>query len=105
VFIDVNAFLSHLASERFPAEALAGFIYGTSGIRLSKGPPPAPSQASRGINLLRLAVPARKYLREHLDDVAEAMLYAYAHRSEIRGLQRIEDNTRSKYEPAYFSQL
>ncbi|HEX2930768.1 MAG TPA: tryptophanase, partial [Candidatus Binatia bacterium] len=33
VFIDVNAFLSHLASERFPAEALAGFIYGTSGIR------------------------------------------------------------------------
>ena len=30
------------------------------------------------MNLLRLAVPARKYLQEHLDDVAEAILYAYA---------------------------
>jgi tyrosine phenol-lyase len=105
VFIDVNAFLPHLASQQFPAEALAAFIYCTSGIRLTKGPPAAPSQTARGIQLLRLAVPARKYLVEHLDDVAEAVLYAYANRREIKGLKRIEDSTRSKYEPSYFSQL
>jgi len=54
---------------------------------------------------LRLAVPARKYLREHFDDVAEALLYAYASRNEIHGLQRIEDSTRSKYEPTHFTRL
>jgi tryptophanase len=103
-FLDVNAFLPHLAPDQFPAEALAGFVYTTSGIRLTKGPPPAPSQSARGLNLLRLAVPARKYLNEHLDDVAEAILYAYAHRQEIKGLKKIEDPVRSKYEPAHFSQ-
>lgn len=104
VFLDMNAFLPHLTADQFPAEALAGFVYTISGIRLTKGPPPAPSQSARGLNLLRLAVPARKYLNEHLDDVAEAILYAYANRQEIKGLKKIEDPARSKYEPAYFSQ-
>ena len=105
IFLNVHAFLPQVAPERFPAEALAAFIYLTSGIRVTKGPPLAPSQVARGMNLLRLAVPARKYLQEHLDDVAEAILYAYASRNEISGLQRIEDSTRSKYEPAHFTQL
>jgi tryptophanase len=65
----------------------------------------APSQAARGINLLRLAVPARKYLGGHLDDAAEAFLYAYSQRKEIRGLKKIEDAARSKYEPAHFTQV
>ena len=72
---------------------------------MTKGPPMAPSQAAKGIQLLRLAVPARKYFRGHLDDIAEAVLYAYANRKEIRGLKRIEDPTRSKYDPAQFMQL
>jgi tryptophanase len=58
-----------------------------------------------GIELLRLAVPARKYLRGHLDDVAEAVLYAYTHRSAIRGLRRSEDPARAKYDPAHFFPL
>ena len=103
VFIDLNAFVPHLAPEQFPAESLAAFIYQISGVRVSKGPPMAPSQAAKGINLLRLAVPARKYRRGHLEDVAEAFLSAYCHRNEIRGLKRIEDPARSKYEPAHFT--
>lgn len=105
VFIDVKAFMPHVPPEQHPAEALAAFVYLTSGIRLTKGPPPAPSQIERGIDLLRLAVPARKYFRGHMDDVAEAILYAHANRHEIKGLKRIEDQTRSKYDPAHFAQL
>lgn len=105
VFIDVNQFLGHLEADQFPAEALAAFVYQVSGVRVTKGPPAAPSQASKGINLLRLAIPARKYLTGHLDDVAEAILHAYANRKEIRGLRRIEDAARSKYEPARYIQL
>jgi tyrosine phenol-lyase len=104
VFLDVKAFLPHLSPEQFPAEALAAFIYSISGVRLTKGPPAAPSQTRRGIELLRLAIPARKYLRGHLDDVAEAVLYAHAHRNEIKGLRRVDDPARLKYEPAHFDQ-
>ena len=102
VFIDLNAFLPALAPEQFAAEALAAFIYQVSGIRVTKGPPMAPSQAAKGTRLLRFAVPARKYLRGHLDDVAEAVLYAYANRKEIRGLKQIEDAARSRHDPARF---
>jgi tryptophanase len=105
VFIDLHAFLPDLAPEQFPAEALAAFLYQLSGVRVTKGPPAAPSQAARGIRLLRLAVPPRKYLFGHLDDVAEAVLHAYSHRKEIRGLKQMEAPGRSKYEPALFTQL
>jgi tyrosine phenol-lyase len=105
VFIDVKAFLPDLPSAEFRSEALGAFLYRYAGIRVTKGPPPAPSQAVRGMELVRLAVPARKYLNAHLDDVAEALCYAYSRRNEIAGLRRSEDPARAKYAPAYFQPL
>ena len=105
VFIDVKKFLPNLPTDGYPAEALAAFLYELSGIRVTKGPPLAPSQVARGTELLRLAVPARKYLEAQMNDVAEAIIYAQAHRSEIKGLKRIDDPTRAKYDPAHFSEL
>ncbi len=102
VFIDVKSFLPHLSAEGYPTEALAAFIYSTSGIRTTKGPPLARSQSARGIELMRLAVPARRYLRGHLDDIAAAVIHAFAHKDEIRGLKRIEKPERSKYDPPLF---
>ncbi len=66
-------------------------------------PPLAPSQIERGIDLLRLAVPARKYLQGHMDDIAAAVDYAYRNRSETIGLKKINDPSRSKYDPAHFT--
>jgi tyrosine phenol-lyase len=103
VFIDVKSFLPHLTSDHHPAEALAAFIYDVAGIRVAKGPPLAPSQSSRGIELVRLAVPPRRYLQAHMDDVAEAVLYAFSHRGEIKGLKKLDKPGRSKYEPSLFS--
>jgi tyrosine phenol-lyase len=105
VFIDVKAFLPQMAPENFPAEALAAYLYRWSGIRVTKGPPAAPSQAAHGVELLRLAVPARKYLNGHLDDVADTLLYAYQHRNEIPGLKRVQDPSRTKYQPSHFAPL
>ena len=105
VFIDVKAFLPDLPSAEFRSEALGAFLYRYAGIRVTKGPPPAPSQAVRGMELVRLAVPARKYLNAHLDDVAEALCYAYSRRNQITGLRRSEDPARAKYAPAYFQPL
>jgi tyrosine phenol-lyase len=105
VYIDLAAFLPHVAPENHRAEALAAFLYHVSGVRVTKGPPPAPAQTARGTDLLRLAVPARKYVQGHMDDVAEALLYAYAHRKEIKGFQPVEDPQRSKYQPCHFEPL
>jgi tyrosine phenol-lyase len=103
VFIDARSFLPGVPPERHPAEALAAFIYAISGIRITKGPPLTQSQTARGIELLRLAIPARRYLQGHMDDVAEALLYAYSHRDEIRGLRPAEKPGRSKYDPPLFA--
>jgi tyrosine phenol-lyase len=103
VFVDAKSFLSAMPPERHRAEALAAFIYAASGIRVTKGPPLTRHQLERGMELLRLAVPARRYLEGHMDDVAEAVLYAYAHRDEIRGLERLEKPGRSKYDPPLFA--
>jgi tryptophanase len=54
--------LPQVPPESFPAAALAAFIYYVSGIRVTKEPPLAASQTARGVELLRLAVPARRYL-------------------------------------------
>ena len=105
VYVDVAAFLPHVAPENHRAESLAAFLYYVSGVRVTKGPPPAPAQAARGTDLLRLAVPARKYVQGHMDDVAEALFYAYAHRHEIKGLKQVEDPQKSKYEPPHFDPL
>jgi len=102
VFIDVKSLLPEIPSEHHPAEALAAFIYSVSGVRITKGPPLTREQTARGIELLRLALPARRYLQGHLDDVAEAVLCALAHRDEIKGLRQIEKPGRSKYEPPLF---
>jgi len=105
VFIDVKAFLPDFKSEDFPMEALAAFLYQYAGIRVTKGPPLGPSQVARGIELLRLAVPPRKYLNRHLDDVAEALMYCYDRRSEIKPLKRVEQPGRGKYDPAHFAMI
>ena len=105
VFVDLKKFLAGSTPHAFGAEALAAYVYLKSGIRLTKGPPLAPSQAARGAELLRLAVPARKYLNGHMADVANALGDAYAHRHQIQGLKKLDDPARSKYDPAHFVNL
>ncbi|HUK40833.1 MAG TPA: tryptophanase [Candidatus Acidoferrales bacterium] len=105
VFINVRSFLPHVPAENFPGEALAAFIYQISGIRVTKGPPLAASQTARGVEFLRLAVPARRYLQGHMDDVAEAVQYAYSRRNEIKGLKKLDKPGRSRFEPSLFAVL
>jgi tyrosine phenol-lyase len=105
VFIDLKQFFAGNTPPAFGAEALAAEIYLKSGIRITKGPPLAPSQAARGAELLRLAVPARKYLNGHMDDVANALRDAYARRQEIKGLKKVDDAMRAKYDPTHFVDL
>jgi tyrosine phenol-lyase len=105
VFLDINRFLPHVPAANFPAEALAAHVFVLSGIRLTKGPPPTEAQNARGISLLRLAIPSRRYLPAHMDDVAQVLAYAYSQKAHILGLKRVEQPGRSRYAPAYFSPM
>jgi len=40
-----------------------------------------------------------------MDDIVAALNYVYQHRSEIKGLRKIDDPSRSKYDPAHFAPL
>ena len=58
-----------------------------------------------GLSSCAWPCPARRYLQGHIDDVAEAVQYAYSRRNEIKGLKKIEKPGRSRFEPALFAQL
>lgn len=103
VYLDVARFLPHLAEDDHPAEALAAFVYGLSGIRIAKGPPPTAGQKERGTNLIRMALPANRYLKEHLDHIAAALAAAFEQRMHIPGLARGETPNRGKYAPPLFT--
>jgi tryptophanase len=105
VYIDLQKFFSGISAPPCAAAALAAYVYLKSGIRITQGPPLAPSQVAHGAELLRLAVPARKYLNGQMDDIANMLRYAYVHRDEIKGLNKIDDAGRSKYDPAHFVTL
>ena len=105
IFIDARSFLPRLPLEHHPAEALAAFIFAISGVRVTKGPPLTQSQIERGMDLLRLAVPARRYLPGHMEDVVKAVLMAYSRREEIRGLKTIAVAGRSRYDPPLFEPI
>ena len=86
VFIDAREFLPPLSDQdTLPAESLAAYLFERSGIRVGKVPP---TGAVPPLELLRLAVPARRYLDAHLDYAANEIGRAYENRASIPRLKR-----------------
>jgi len=50
-----------------------------------------------------VAVPARRYLREQIDDAAAALIEAYSHRAEVVGLKKVEIPGRSRFAPSLYA--
>jgi tyrosine phenol-lyase len=90
VFIDLKSFFPHLSYEHFPAQSLAAYVYLISGIRLAKGGSPSPSQKAKGIDLLRVTLPANRYTEGHINDLVSALAAAYEAREKITGLKLIK---------------
>lgn len=99
VNVDAARFLPHLDQEVFPAQALAAAIYKECGVRgmergiVSSGRDPKTGKNRKPkLELVRLAIPRRVYMREHLDVVADGILRTFQKRQRISGL-------RMTYEP------
>ena len=91
VYLNVRRFLPHLGDDDLPGQSLAVEIYREGGIRsVEIGAIMFPSStggSSRGLELVRLALPRRVYSASHLAYVARCVGRVYARRSSIGGMR------------------
>lgn len=94
IYLDVRRFLPHLGDDDLPGQALVVELYREGGVRavevgaLMFGDHNAP-EGSRGLELVRLAIPRRVYSSSHLAYVADVITRVYARRSTVRGLTMV----------------
>jgi tryptophanase len=98
VYVDANAFLSHIPVDQYPGQALVGAFYEHGGIRsVEIGSLMFGKYAEDGtlipaqMELVRLAIPRRVYTQSHIDYVSEVIIEVYNKRHEIGGLKIIEE--------------
>ena len=87
LFIDVRAMLPHVASDQFPAQALANELFTAAGVRGSDNLI-TPVQAANGACLLRLALPLGGLAPQAARAVVEGLSSLFDRRQTIRGLRR-----------------
>ncbi|KAI5456101.1 pyridoxal phosphate-dependent transferase [Mariannaea sp. PMI_226] len=99
VVIDAQAFLPLVPREEFPAQTLAIELYLEAGVRaveigtLMNGRDPTTGEHRYPkMEFMRLAIPRRVYMNEHLDVVARALIDIYGRRNVIqRGFEILEE--------------
>ncbi len=94
VFVDGKEFLKHIPQEQFPSQALATELYIESGIRgveigtlLAGRNPKTKENIMPKLDLLRLTIPRRVYLKEHMDYIIESFKKLKKRKKEIKGLK------------------
>lgn len=102
VFVDMKAFFGTDEGVNL-GESLAAYIYLISGVRVTKGPRLSDGQQARGQELMRLTIPARRYLPAHIEHVTQAFRLAFANREQIPRLGKLEATSSWMFEAARFS--
>jgi tryptophanase len=94
VYVDARTFCPHLPVKQFPGHAMAVALYLESGIRaceigtLLRGRDPHTGKnRTKGLDLLRLAIPRRVYSYNQLDYVIDAILKLKKNAHAIRGVK------------------
>jgi len=95
--VDAMRFIDHVPQSQYPAGALAGAVYLTSGIRgmergsVSMDRDKDGNDVPSDMELLRLAVPRRVYTISHFQYAADRLKWLYEHRKMIGGLEFYEE--------------
>jgi tryptophanase len=97
VFVDARKFYKGIIPEdQFPAQALTAFLYIESGVRAVeigsclKGRDPITGENKKAdMDLMRLTIPRRRYNKEHMDVVINALDFLYKNRRQAKGLKII----------------
>jgi len=95
VYIDAAAFLPHIPREQLPGQALSVALYLEAGIRtvevggvmFGKRNPETGETEFPKLELVRLAIPRRVYMREHLDYVVESTARLLRRKDRVQGFE------------------
>ncbi|MGP8077855.1 MAG: tryptophanase [Thermoplasmata archaeon] len=93
IYLDVRRFLPHLGDDELPGQALVVELYREGGVRavevgaLMFGT--GPDSPSRGLELVRLAIPRRVYSASHLAYAAEVVIRVFERRATVRGVRMV----------------
>jgi tryptophanase len=93
IHIDALKFLRHLPRERYLAGSLAAAFYIVSGVRtmergaLSSDRTPDGKEIFPDLELMRIALPRKTYLRSHIDYVVDRLAWLYENKEVIKGLE------------------
>ena len=93
VYLDAGAALPHIPSEQFPGQVLVCAGYREGGVRAVELGTFAFPGTDRP-DLVRLALPRRRYHREHIEHIAETFGEVLASREELTGLEIVEEPSR-----------
>lgn len=106
VYVDASRFFDHLHADELPGQALACELYLEAGIRSCEIGTVMFGAASRGNDLVRLAMPRRVYTASHYDYVAEALTNVYRRRKTVAGMRIVVNgNAPLRHFIAEFAQL
>jgi tryptophanase len=93
VYLDAREMLPHVPPLQYPGIALANALYVEAGVRgveigtVMFGLHPDGTETAGPMDLVRLAIPRRVYTQSHIDYVAEAVIYVWRMREQLRGYQ------------------
>lgn len=93
VYVDAGKLLPHIPWEKFPGHALAIALYLEGGVRsvevgsLMEGRDSSGKNRKAKMELLRLAIPARVYSKEHLNHVVETFKIILKKKDFLRGVE------------------
>ncbi len=97
IYVDARSFLPHIPPERFPGQALVVALYLEGGIRACEiGSVMFGKEGADGsflpaeLELVRLAMPRRRYTQSHVDRVLEIAADIARKKDSLRGLRIVE---------------
>jgi tryptophanase len=111
VYLDARAMLPHVAPLQYPGIALANALYVEAGVRgveigtVMFGLHPDGTETAGPMDLVRLAIPRRVYTQSHIDYVAEAVIYVFNMRQQLKGYRIAEAPTVLRHFTASFDPL
>ncbi len=91
VYLDARSMLPHIPPLQYPGIALVNALYVDAGVRgveigtVMFGLHADGSETAGPMDLVRLAIPRRVYTQSHIDYVAEAVIYVWKMREQLRG--------------------
>jgi len=95
VYVDAKQFLPKLKPEQFPAQTLTAQLYIDSGVRAVELGNSCFGKTDKNgkflparLDLMRLAIPRRRYTNNHMKYVADSVIKLHEKREEIKGLRR-----------------